>query len=104
MLSPDTGVTLRSFGVDWLHALPLGVFAHVLGHLTHALLDANIFSVSGSKAQRYEIGVAAIRESLFTWYRMEETAGRKHSRVQTFTVKMVGPAHMPFMKLHGVGK
>eukprot|EP00969_Alexandrium_andersonii_P363509 15462118-Alexandrium_andersonii.AAC.1 len=41
LMSPVTGIEPKTLGIDWLHALSLGVFLNYCTHLTHALLEAN---------------------------------------------------------------
>ena len=101
LLSVETGVTLQSFGVDWLHCLSMGLFPHALGYLIRELIDANAWQVRAASKQREEMSIVQLRASLFDWYPHEESEGRRPSRLQALTPGMLGPADRPFLAVQG---
>ena len=101
LLSEQTGVTFRSLGVDWLHCLSMGVFAHALGHLLRELVDNNAWGVSAGAAQREELSVVQLRADLYDWYRREVAAGKRPSKVQSLTLHKLGPSDNPFLGIRG---
>ena len=92
----------RSLGLDWLHALSLGVFKHWLMWFIHALLEHNAWGVSGADRQtRFELGVFRLKEELFQWYASEKRKGKQHTEVQKLLPSMLGEPGSPKFKIHG---
>jgi hypothetical protein len=101
LLSAATGVSLASLGIDWLHALSLGVFQHYLAHLIWDLVLANVWSIAGPMVHRMELSVVSLRAELWAWYSQESKHGRNWTRVQGITSKMLGVSEDKQLKLHG---
>ncbi len=100
LICEETGITMRSFGIDWMHCLSLGIFAHLLGYLLRALLDLDVWRVRSSKQQIAEVSMGYVRAMLVDWYKKEASTGRKHSEVRVITVKMLGVPNAPFLKVN----
>jgi len=97
----ETGLQVTHIGIDWLHALSLGVFQFFLMHLLWELLLADAWGVGGPNANIIDLGVAIFRAELFAWYDSELKAGRSHTRVQQFLPSMLGSRTEPAFRLHG---
>jgi hypothetical protein len=76
LLTPGTGVTIKSFAVDWMHCLSLGVFAHLLGHLMVELSAADAWDLRCGKALAEELGLGMLRAALSDLCSSEEREGR----------------------------
>jgi hypothetical protein len=101
LFSTETGVSPASLGIDWLHALSLGVFQHYLAHLVWDLVLANAWSMAGPMVHRMELSVVSLRAELWIWYGEEAKQGRHWTRVQGISTKMMGTAEDKQCKLHG---
>ena len=98
----ESGVSIDSIAIDWLHTLSLGVFQHLLDAFVWDLVAADAFQVRQSTKQaRLELSVAQIRSQLFDWYRTESLEDREHSKVQSLVASMLGTDSRPDLKLHG---
>jgi hypothetical protein len=97
----ETGVSLESLGIDWLHSLSLGSFQHYLAYLVWALLLADPWNLRGPMASKAELGIVALRSELWSWYSSESSVGRNWTRIQGITVGMLGTHDDPHLKLHG---
>ena len=96
-----TGVTLDTVGIDWLHALSLGVMQEILGFLIWRLFTANAFRVPGVASNVADLSLQALRQALGEWYSSEARAGIQHTRIENITMGMLGSAAAPSCDLHG---
>ena len=90
LFSRETTLSPENLGVDWLHTISLGIAQAWLAYLVWDLLLANVFDLHGRAADRLELGVARMRELLFSWYTEESAAGREHTRARKFTPLTIG--------------
>lgn len=103
----STGCTPdRVLGVDWLHALSLGVFRRYTGRLVWSLIDADAWNARASGhhtlKERVQHSVHALSAELFAWYRAEKANHQRHwSQVQNLTVGMLGARDDQQLKIHG---
>ena len=100
------GITPEEIFVpDWLHSLSLGVYKRTIIEAWHKMFGFNVFDVDASQRAVHHVFiescVGALREKLFQWYRTEEAAKRKHTRVQLLTVGMVGLSSGHQLGSHG---
>jgi hypothetical protein len=95
-----TGITVTDLGIDWLHALSLGVFQVIVGLFLRELLDANAWRVAGGTGGKLELGVARLKGEMDLWYSEEERQGRYVTRVQDLVASMIGPRSDPGVSLH----
>ena len=95
LFDDETGITVESLAIDWLHALSLGVFQEILGPLIWALLRGNAFGVPGTSTNLTEHGLSALVECLWNWYKEESQRGIAHTRIQKLTMGMIGTATAP---------
>jgi hypothetical protein len=101
LFSVASGVSLDNIGIDWLHALSLGVFQTYLANLVWDLVEANVYGIAGPIGSRLELSVVALRSQLWLWYNAEAKEGRQWTRVQGITAKMMGSRYDRALKLHG---
>ena len=78
-LFEDTGISLGSLGIDWLHSMSLGVLQYALGPLVWFLLLASAWGVGGKSTNLHELGLARLREDPLALYKDEVRAGRNHT-------------------------
>ena len=97
LLSPSIGIGLRSFAVDPLHTLNLGLYLKFIARAFWVLLRADAWNVSGAFAPRAGAeelianGILHLRAELQTWYPTHEHAiGTPVTRVEDLTVKHLG--------------
>lgn len=91
----------ETLGIDWLHAISLGVLQFYVMHLLHELLRGNAFGISGTAAVNFEMGVRRLKSELWAWYSSEEKAGRKHNRLNSLVSSMLGSYNDQCFKVHG---
>jgi len=102
LFDAETGLSPWSLGLDWLHCFSLGVFQVWLCSLIADLLAANAWRCNaGSALADFEMGIARLREELFSWYASEGRAGRMHTQVQKLVPTMLGSPAKPEFNLHG---
>ena len=92
-----------TIAIDFLHVVALGVCKFWSSRAIHALMDANVWHVRGTKDVVQGRSVATIKSLLFAWYRGEALEGRgdDHTRVQDLTPGMVGTTYRDPLGLHG---
>ena len=104
LLGRGTGVTIKSFVVDWMHCLSLGVFPHILGWFLVEILSLDVWNLKCGKALREEFGINVMKGLMADWFKKEESEGRVHSAPQGFTKGMLrsgkGSAGVPFLKMN----
>jgi hypothetical protein len=89
-------------GVDWLHAMSLGIFQDFCASLYHTLIfDLNVFAAAARPSDALPIAVARIEPMLFNWYRAEARNGVHHTRVQHFDWRLLGSASEAKFDFHG---
>ena len=84
LFSSESGVSIDSIAVDWLHTLSLGVFQHLLGAFVWNFVEADSFHVNQTTKQaRLDLSVAQIRNQLFDLHKAEslEIANTAEHRV-----------------------
>ena len=99
LICEESGVSLRSFGIDWLHALSQGVYPHITGRLVWELISLDAWRVHKTSKHLAEMSVVHLRSELFSWYDSEQKQGRRPSRIKALTVGMLGAQDNPFMGL-----
>jgi hypothetical protein len=97
----ETGLTPLSLGIDWLHALSLGVFQVILAHLIWRLFSANAFEVPGTSTNLAENSLTIFKQILGDWYKAEAKAGRAHSQIDNLQMGMLGKKDDPVFNAHG---
>lgn len=89
-------------GGDWLHTVSLGVLHRWNGWLVWALIRGNAWSIPKRGLDAVaRASMPKLRAELFAWYRSESAAGRKPTRVAFLKRGMLGPKHLPSLKLFG---
>ena len=101
LFSDNSGVTLDSLAVDWLHTLALGCFQVILSNLIWSLFDANAFEVPGGGTNRNHLSLLSMRGHLHRFYGDEMREGRQHTAVQNLSLSILGTAFAPTLNLHG---
>ena len=88
--------------VDWLHAMPLGIFQDFLGALfTWLFLERGFYASRGTRAQVMSLSVERLEQALFLWYSAQQAQGFYHTPVQRLKVSMFGNPESPSLGLHG---
>ena len=100
LISEECGLSLRSFAIDWLHCLSMGVFQHYLGHLVCELIEGDLLDFVPARGMKSEQCCVRIMALLKNWYRSERKQGRPHSEVQALVKGMLRQSGQPFLGLH----
>ena len=101
LLCVEAGVSLENFAVDWLHCISQGLIPFLSGYILHELIAADAFDHKAPAGMRDELAVTKVKQLLFSWYRDEHKAGRKHTKVQALTKGMLTFNGEPYLGLHG---
>jgi len=92
----------KTLGIDWLHALSLGVINFIVMFIFHEALHRNIFKIANAPtAVIFELGVRRLLVELNSWYDDEQTAGRAHNKLTTLVPGMLGSYGDQCLKVHG---
>ena len=101
LFSIEAGVGPDALGVDWLHALSLGIVQSMLGEAMWAFISGNAWKIQGLKNDVLELSVARFKEELFGWCKTEKTNGVDHTRLQNFNKHMLGKESDKMFNVHG---
>ena len=99
LLSPEAGLSLDSFAIDWLHCVSLGVIPHACGHYLQELIGGNVFSLLGQVV--LDQSCHHIRHYLDQWYKADGQAGRHHSKLAPLNKGMLERKGQPFLCAFG---
>ena len=97
----ESGVSIDTIAIDWLHNFSLGIFRHALSAFMCEMIDSNVYDVQGNMDARKELIVSNCRDELFRWYTEQEQAGTLRARVQALAVGMPHSRERPELMLHG---
>ena len=93
----------RALTIDALHALNLGVIKIWCRVAVWLVLTSGIYGDVGTAEESLRIAVLAFRAALLSWYKTRHSArpSEKLTRVNDFTVKMIGTRNEPTLKTKG---
>lgn len=97
-LQPELAMT-----IDTLHVLYLGVIAVYNKHVVWEVLSMGLWGYKPTGKETLEHNVLCFKNELFRWYRQREQSvpEPKLTRLQDFSLKMVGEASHPKLKTKG---
>ena len=101
LFDESIGVTpRRSIGIDVLHTLFLGPMLSWGKVAVWAMLTAGVWGqLESSVEQQLKVALLALRAFLIKWYADQQADGLLHTRINYITLKMVGSANDPCLKL-----
>ena len=102
LICAEAGISMRTFSIDWLHCLSMGVFPHFLGYVLDDLIRANAFDVPGGPGgMMVEQSLRKIKADLKEWYYSEAQANRHHTPITTLTKGMLTVKGKPLLQVFG---